>query len=54
MNDNYVYIFEYKKKVLYVGRGKGSRINHVLSKKSHNCYLNEFVNTGYITNQSKL
>lgn len=40
--DHYVYVLEYEGKCLYVGSGRKSRINHVLSGASHNKYLNEF------------
>lgn len=47
MNDFYVYVFKYRGVALYVGRGRGSRINHVLSGCSHNKALNAFVAFGY-------
>jgi len=40
--DHYVYILEYEGRCLYIGSGRKSRINHVLSGISHNKYLNEF------------
>lgn len=40
--DHYVYVLEYEGNCLYIGSGRGSRINHVLSGISHNVFLNEF------------
>jgi hypothetical protein len=40
--DHYVYVLEYQGKCLYIGSGRGSRINHLLSGVSHNVFLNEF------------
>lgn len=47
MNDYYVYVLKYRNKNLYVGYGKGDRINHVLSGTSHNKALNTFVAFGF-------
>lgn len=47
MNDYYVYVLKYRNKTLYVGYGKGDRINHVLSGTSHNKALNTFVAFGF-------
>lgn len=38
----YVYKVFLKDEVIYVGKGQGSRCNHVLSGKSHNAKLNEY------------
>lgn len=47
MNDYYVYVLKYRNKTLYVGYGKGDRIDHVLSGTSHNKALNTFVAFGF-------
>lgn len=47
MNDYYVYVLKYRNKTIYVGYGKGDRINHVLSGTSHNKALNTFVAFGF-------
>ena len=47
MNGYYVYVLKYRNKNLYVGYGKGDRINHVLSGTSHNKALNTFVAFGF-------
>lgn len=44
----YVYELRYNDECLYVGCGKGKRIDHVLSGTSHNFYLNKFVSIGYL------
>lgn len=38
---HYVYIVTLKDEIVYVGKGQGRRINHVLSGSSHNKYINE-------------
>ena len=43
-----VYELRYNDVCLYVGCGKGKRIDHVLSGTSHNFYLNKFVSIGYL------
>lgn len=39
----YVYEVTFEGETIYVGKGQGSRVNHVLSGKSHNRRLNEYV-----------
>lgn len=46
--DYYVYTLSYYDRLLYVGSGRLNRIDHVLSCKSHNQYLNRFVAIGYL------
>lgn len=40
-NKFYVYRVLHKDEVIYVGKGRGNRYQHVLSGASHNKYLNE-------------
>lgn len=37
----YVYIVTLVDEIVYIGKGQGSRVNHVLSGKSHNKFINE-------------
>ena len=47
LKDYYVYQLNYRGAPLYVGYGRGDRINHVLSGVSHNKALNTFVAFGF-------
>lgn len=53
-NCYYVYQLTYDNRVLYIGSGKGSRIAHVLSCKSHNSCLNRFSALGWVDDKLEL